>query len=137
MFEVTESTELKDLEATNKVLQKIRSFGCHISIDDFGAGSAAFNYLKMLEVDYVKIDGSYILDAFRTRHGRPFLRAIAQLSRDMGLKTIGEMVEDQRTMALLEDVGVDYGQGYFFGRPMQEVISFQLPTKPDRRRANV
>lgn len=132
-FEVTESSELKDLEATNKVLQKIRSFGCHVSIDDFGAGSAAFNYLKMLEVDYVKIDGSYILDAFRTRHGRPFLRAIAQLSRDMGLKTIGEMVEDQRTMALLEEVNVDYGQGYFFGRPMQEVISFQLPAKPSRR----
>jgi EAL domain-containing protein (putative c-di-GMP-specific phosphodiesterase class I) len=133
MFEVTESSELKDLEATNKVLQKIRSFGCKISIDDFGAGSAAFSYLKMLEVDFVKIDGSYILDAFRTRHGRPFLRAIAQLSHDMGLQTIGEMVEDQRTMALLQEVNVDYGQGYFFGRPMEEVVGFQLAAKPARR----
>lgn len=132
MFEVTESAELKDLEATNRVLQKLRSFGCRISIDDFGAGAAAFQYLKALQVDYVKIDGSYILDAFTTRHGKPFLKAIAQLAADLGIQSIGEMVEDSRTMWLLRDVGVDYGQGYFFGKPMPDVSQFTLAPRPER-----
>lgn len=132
MFEVTESAELKDLDATNRVLQKLRSFGCRISIDDFGAGAAAFQYLKALQVDYVKIDGSYILDAFTTRHGKPFLKAIAQLATDLGIQSIGEMVEDSRTMWLLRDVGVDYGQGYFFGKPMPDVSQFSLAPRPER-----
>lgn len=134
MFELTESSELKDLDAANKILQKIRSFGCEISIDDFGAGAAAFQYLKALQVDFVKIDGSYILDAFKTRHGRPFLKAIAQLSKDMGIRTIGEMVEDAATMWLLRDVGVDYGQGYFFGRPQPNVADFTLSARPEAER---
>lgn len=132
MFEVTESAELKDLEAANRIIQKIRSFGCKISIDDFGAGAAAFQYLKALQVDFVKIDGSYIRDAFNTRYGIPFLKAMAQLATDMGIQSIGEMVEDARTMWLLNDVGVHYGQGYFFGRPMPDVFNFRLSPLPDR-----
>lgn len=137
MFELTESSELRDLEAANRVLQKLRSFGCKISIDDFGAGAAAFQYLKSLNVDYVKIDGSYILDAFTTPHGRPFLKAIASLAADMGIKTIGEMVEDNRTMWLLHDVGVDYGQGYFFARPSQDMSTFKLPARPVKGKGDV
>lgn len=131
MFEVTESAEMKDLDAANKVLQKLRSFGCKISLDDFGAGAAAFQYLKALQVDYLKIDGSYILDAFSTTYGRPFLKAISNLAADMKIQTIGEMVEDSRTMWLLRDVGVDYGQGYYFGRPMQDASQFSLGPKPE------
>ncbi|MGC2854040.1 EAL domain-containing protein [Novispirillum sp. DQ9] len=131
MFEVTESAELRDLDRANQVLQKLRSFGCKISIDDFGAGAAAFQYLKALHVDYVKIDGSYILDAFRSRHGRPFLKAIAALCQDLGIQTIGEMVEDARTMWLLRDVGVQFGQGYFFGRPQPDVSEFTLKARPE------
>lgn len=137
MFEVTESAEMKDLEAANRVLQKLRSFGCKISIDDFGAGAAAFQYLKALQVDYVKIDGSYILDAFSTSYGRPFLKAIANLATDLKIQSIGEMVEDARTMWLLRDVGVDYGQGYFFGRPMQDASQFSLSAKPEPQRTRV
>lgn len=132
MFEVTESSELRDLEAANRILQKIRSYGCKISIDDFGAGAAAFQYLKALQVDFVKIDGSYIKDAFSTRHGVPFLKAMAQLATDMGIQSIGEMVEDARTMWLLNDVGVTFGQGYFFGRPQPDVFNFRLAPAPDR-----
>jgi EAL domain-containing protein (putative c-di-GMP-specific phosphodiesterase class I)/PAS domain-containing protein len=130
MFEVTESAELKDLEAANRILQKLRGLGCKVSIDDFGAGAAAFQYLKALEVDYVKIDGAYILDAFRSRHGKPFLKAISQLCQDLGIQTIGEMVEDARTMWLLRDLGIDYGQGFFFGRPQVDVSDFMLPAQP-------
>jgi len=130
MFEVTESAELKDLDAANRILQKLRGLGCKVSIDDFGAGAAAFQYLRALQVDYVKIDGAYIRDAFKTRYGRPFLKAISQLCQDMGIQTIGEMVEDAKTMWLLRDLGVDYGQGYFFGRPMPDVSDFVRPARP-------
>lgn len=130
MFEVTESAELKDLEAANKVIQKLRGLGCKVSIDDFGAGAAAFQYLRALQVDYVKIDGVYIRDAFKTRYGRPFLKAISQLCQDMGIQTIGEMVEDAKTMWLLRDLGVDYGQGYYFGRPVPDVSDFTLAARP-------
>lgn len=131
MFELTESAELKDLESANKVIQKLRSYGCQVSIDDFGAGAAAFQYLKALQVDFVKIDGSYIRDAFATSYGRPFLKAIARLAQDMGIRSIGEMVEDSRTMWLLRDVGVEFGQGYFFGKPALDVSQFVLDQRPE------
>ncbi|GAA0568891.1 EAL domain-containing protein [Caenispirillum bisanense] len=132
MFEVTESHEMHDLARANQVLRKMRHLGCPVCIDDFGAGAAAFPYLKALEVDYVKIDGSYIRDAFHTRHGRPFLRAIAGLARDLGMQCIGEMVEDADTMWLLRELGIGYGQGWFFGKPSPDVSRFNLVNQPSR-----
>ncbi len=132
MFEVTESHEMQDLARANQVLRKMRHLGCPVCIDDFGAGAAAFPYLKALEVDYVKIDGSYIRDAFHTRHGRPFLRAIAGLARDLGMQCIGEMVEDADTMWLLRELNISYGQGWFFGKPASDVSRFNLINQPSR-----
>lgn len=134
LFEVTESHEIKDLPAANRVLQKLRGMGLEVSIDDFGSGAATFQYLKVLQVDCVKIDGSYIRDAFSTRHGKPFLKAISTLAADLGISAIGEMVEDARTMWLLRDIGVQYGQGYYFGKPMENVRNFNLASLPERRR---
>lgn len=132
LFEVTESHEMTDLARANQVIRKFRSMGCAVCIDDFGAGAAAFPYLKALEVDYVKIDGSYIRDAFHTRHGRPFLRAISGLARDLGMQCIGEMVEDADTMWLLRELGIGYGQGWFFGKPALDVSKFSLSGQPGR-----
>lgn len=132
MFEVTESHEMTDLARANQILRRLRHMGCAVCIDDFGAGAAAFPYLKALEVDYVKIDGSYIRDAFHTRHGRPFLRAISGLARDLGMQCIGEMVEDSDTMWLLRELGVGYGQGWFFGKPAADVSRFTLTNQPGR-----
>lgn len=133
LFEVTESHEMTDLPRANTFLKKLRSMGCPVCIDDFGAGAAAFPYLKALEVDYVKIDGSYIRDAFNTRHGRPFLRAIAGLAHDLRMQCIGEMVEDEDTMWLLREMGVAFGQGWFFGRPAADVSAFHLRPEPGNR----
>ncbi|SOD93868.1 EAL domain-containing protein [Caenispirillum bisanense] len=132
LFEVTESHEMTDLARANQILRRLRHMGCAVCIDDFGAGAAAFPYLKALEVDYVKIDGSYIRDAFHTRHGRPFLRAIAGLARDLGMQCIGEMVEDSDTMWLLRELGIGYGQGWFFGKPAADVSRFTLTGQPGR-----
>ena len=119
LFEVTESAEINDLEVANAVVQEIRGRGFLVGLDDFGAGSAAFHYLRALKVDHVKIDGSYVRDATSANNdSMPFLRAIAQLCRELKVATIAEHIEDEATANLLRVFNVRYGQGYYFGKPM-------------------
>ncbi len=130
LIEITESAEISDLALANKLVHKLRALGCRICLDDFGAGAATFHYLRALEVDFVKIDGSYILDAFDTRHGKPFLRAMALLCKELGIRTIGEMVEDERSVLLLRELQVNFGQGYYFAKPNTDATRVPLPPKP-------
>lgn len=117
MFEVTESSKITDLESTNKFLQGIRRLGHHVCLDDFGAGAAAFQYLRALEVDFVKIDGIYVREAFTTPNGKVFLKSMASLCTDLAIQTVGEFVETEEVAGFLRQVGVIYGQGYLFGKP--------------------
>ncbi|CCQ73227.1 Putative signal transduction protein containing sensor and EAL domains [Magnetospira sp. QH-2] len=130
MVEVTEYTEIKDLGLVNNVLDQLRNMKIQVCIDDFGAGAATFQYLAGLQVDFVKIDGQYIREAFTKIEGRPFLKAIAGLCRDLKIRTIGEMVENEKTVWLLHDLGVNYAQGHFFGRAMANVSNFDLGKTP-------
>ena len=117
MFEVTESSKISDLESTNKFLQSLRGLGHHVCLDDFGAAAAAFQYLRALEVDYVKIDGIYVREAFTTPNGKVFLKSMASLCSDLAIQTVGEFVETEEVSDFLHQVGVNYGQGYLFGKP--------------------
>lgn len=119
LFEVTESAEIADLEAANAVLQDWRYRGHAVCLDDFGAGAAAFHYLRALTVDYVKIDGIFVRGLSETPKNVPFLRSIVQLCRDLRIETIAEFVETAEVAALLRVIGVRYGQGYLFGRPLR------------------
>ena len=121
MFEVTESAEIIDLEATNRFISSLRSKGHHVCLDDFGAGAAAFQYLRALDIDYVKIDGMYVREALVKTNGKSFLKAIATLCSDLGIDTIAEMVEDEEVAQFLIESGVRYGQGNLFGKPMAEI----------------
>ena len=125
LFEVTESTQIKDLESVNRVLSGLWKLGHHICLDDFGAGAAGYQYLRALDIDFVKIDGVYIRKAWTTEDGRTLLRSMADLCQELGLATIGEFVETAAQARFLRDVGVTYGQGYFFGKPavgIKEVV---------------
>ena len=117
MFEITESAKITDLETTNKIIHDLRSKGHHVCLDDFGAGASAFQYLRALDIDFVKIDGVYVREALVKPNGKPFLRAIATLCSDLGIETIGEMVEDEPVARFLLESGVRYGQGFLFGKP--------------------
>lgn len=117
MFEVTETSKISDLETTNNVLQSLRELGHQVSLDDFGAGASAFQYLRAMSIDYVKIDGSYIRNLTRDAEKAAFVRSMTALCSDLGIETIGEMVEDEATAAALLEAGVIYGQGYLFGKP--------------------
>ena len=127
MFEVTESAKIANLEETNAVLQGLRRAGHHVCLDDFGAGAAAFQYLRALEVDFVKIDGVYVREALTTPNGKPFLRAMAGLCSEIGIQTVAEMVETEEEAKFLFEAKVQYGQGYLFGKPAQGITSIRAP----------
>ncbi len=136
LFEMTESAEVRDLAAVNAQLQQLRKRGHPVCLDDFGAGNAAFHYLRALSVDFVKIDGSYVQHVLTRPQDVPFLKAIAQLCREMKIAMIAEMIEDAQTVDLLKHLGVQFGQGYYFGRPthgLGEAKSGGVPAGFERR----
>ncbi|HLF58375.1 MAG TPA: sensor domain-containing phosphodiesterase [Alphaproteobacteria bacterium] len=124
MFELTESANIADLNQTNAIIQRLRKSGFRVCLDDFGAGESAFHYLRALDVDMVKIDGSYVRHALAETKDRHFLKSIANLCHDLKIATIAEMIEQEKTIKLLQSCGVRYGQGYLFGRPSLDITSF-------------
>jgi len=121
LFEITESARIQDLEGVNAVLQRIRQAGHPVCLDDFGAGLAGYRYLRYLDVDYVKLDGSYVRNALSDAKMRAFLHSMVTLCHDLGVTTIGECVEMEEEAVLLAELEVDYGQGYLFGAPQHKL----------------
>ncbi|MBT3536084.1 MAG: EAL domain-containing protein [Rhodospirillaceae bacterium] len=124
-FEITESSTIHDLEATNAFLKSLRELGHAVCLDDFGSGSSAFQYLNALDVDCVKIDGIYVQEAQASAKGKAFIRSIATLCKDLGIDTVGEMVETDASADFLREVGVRYGQGYLFGKPTKDISGWR------------
>ena len=121
LFEVTESSKVTDLQGANETLKKFREMGVHICLDDFGVGAAAFDYLRCIQIDYVKIDGSFVREAVRSKFSGAFIKSISALCTELGIQTIAEMVEDRAAAKLLRAAGVDHGQGWHFGKPSAEL----------------
>jgi EAL domain-containing protein (putative c-di-GMP-specific phosphodiesterase class I) len=115
---------MTDLESANNFIQTLRKRGYHICLDDFGAGAASFQYLSVLDVDVVKLDGSAIRNAQRAPKGRAFLSALTELCRRMTVETIAEMVDTIEALDFCRDCGCNYVQGYLFGKPSKEVKDF-------------
>jgi len=126
MFELTESSQIDDLETTNRILRRIRDFGHKVSLDDFGAGAAGLQYLRVLKVDCVKIDGIYIRKGLEDAENRSFLRSMADLCTGLGIETVGECVENEEQRRFLAEIGVNYAQGWLYGKPMppDEALQF-------------
>ncbi len=121
-LEVTESVALHDLDNTRRFVDKVRSYGAKVALDDFGAGYTSFSYLKELTADLLKIDGSFIVKMNRHPANIAIVEAIVNLARNLGMKTIAEWAEDAATVQTLIEVGVDYVQGFVVARP-------QMPDK--------
>jgi EAL domain-containing protein (putative c-di-GMP-specific phosphodiesterase class I)/GGDEF domain-containing protein len=117
LFEITETARISDLEKANNTIRALRADGFHVCLDDFGSGEAAFEYLRELDVDFVKIDGKYVKDAATSDKDKAFLVAMSGLCRDLGIATIAEFIEDETTLEFLKECGVAYGQGYLFHKP--------------------
>lgn len=117
-FEITESVALNDLSNTNRFIDKVRSMGAKVALDDFGAGYTSFSYLRELSADAVKIDGAFVRDVISHPANLAIVEAIAELSRNLGMKTIAEWAENVAIVEALTEVGVDYVQGFAVARPM-------------------
>jgi len=117
-FELTESSQIDDLETTNRILSRIRDFGHKVALDDFGAGAAGLQYLRVLKVDLVKIDGIYIRKGIEDSENRSFLRSMSELCAGLDIETVGECVENDEQRAFLEEIGVTYAQGWLYGKPL-------------------
>ncbi len=117
-FEITESVALHDLENTRRFIDKVRSYGAKVALDDFGAGYTSFSYLKELPADLLKIDGSFIVNMNKHPANVAIVEAIVNLARNLGMKTVAEWAEDLGTVRTLVEIGVDYVQGYAIARPM-------------------
>jgi diguanylate cyclase (GGDEF)-like protein len=116
-FEVTETVAISHIDDAVHFMTALRKFGCTFSLDDFGAGLSSFGYLKVLPVDYLKIDGSFVREVTSDEVSRSMVDAICQIGKTMGLSVIAEYVGDEETQDILRAIGVDYAQGYGVGRP--------------------
>lgn len=121
LVEITETAAPGDLAEAEDFVAALRGFGVRLAIDDFGAGQTSFRTLRALGVDLVKIDGNFIFDLVQSTEDQAFVRAIVGLAREIGFRTVAEKVEDEKTAALLRQMGVDYLQGDRFGQaqPLQ------------------
>ncbi|MCR6629727.1 MAG: EAL domain-containing protein [Magnetospirillum sp.] len=117
MFELTESVKVEQLSQVNAVIQEFRRLGYRFCLDDFGSGAASFDYLNALDVDIVKFDGPVVKRACSSQKGSDLLASMAKMCASMGIRTAAEMVEDKRTAGRVYQCSVDFGQGYYFGKP--------------------
>jgi diguanylate cyclase (GGDEF)-like protein/PAS domain S-box-containing protein len=117
VFEITETAAMSEIDVTLTFIRKLKSMGCRFALDDFGAGFSSFYYLKRFEVDYLKIDGSFIRDLATDEGSRIFVKALNDVARGLDKQVIAEWVEKPEVVKLLLGMGVQFGQGYLFQQP--------------------
>ncbi len=120
LIEVTETAAVGDLDAATRRLAAVRKAGIQICLDDFGVGAASLDYLHRLPADIVKIDGRFVRDIATDARSRALVSHLVKLCRDLKKTTVVEMIETEAQAAIVRELGVDYGQGWLFGRPTAE-----------------
>ncbi len=117
-FEITETAVIANLSYATKFINHLRDNGCLFSLDDFGSGLSSFAYLKNLPVDFLKIDGQFVKGILDDKIDLAMVKAINEVGHIMGKKTIAEFVENEKIFSLLNELGIDYAQGYYISKPV-------------------
>ncbi|MBI1362822.1 MAG: EAL domain-containing protein [Proteobacteria bacterium] len=121
IFEVTETAAMRDLGDAKKFVGELKALGCQFALDDFGAGFSSFAYIKNLDVDFIKIDGSYIQNLDTSPEDQLFVKALVDLAKGLKIQTVAEFVESKEVLHVLRDLGVNYVQGYHMSRPQHDL----------------
>ena len=116
-FEITETAAIANLSSVTEFIEQLKAQGCLFALDDFGSGMSSFAYLKNLSVDFLKIDGMFVKDILDDPIDFEMVKSINEIGHVMGKKTIAEFVENKAILKKLEEIGVDYAQGYGIGMP--------------------
>ena len=117
LIELTETADIDDVATAAATIGELRALPAPVCIDDFGAGAAAFRYLREFRVDYVKLDGAYVRGALQNAREHGFLLSMIELANFVGAKVIAEMIEQEDQARMMRELGVEYGQGWLFGKP--------------------
>jgi len=117
-FEITETIGVESLSDSADFINRIKETGCHFSLDDFGSGMSSYAYLKNLPVDYLKIDGTFIKEMKTSVSDYAVVKSICEIGHFMGKRVIAEYVEDKEILGMLEEIGVDFAQGYGVEKPL-------------------
>jgi diguanylate cyclase (GGDEF)-like protein/PAS domain S-box-containing protein len=129
IFEVTETAALhdpaayRDIGQIREFMNELHDMGFRFALDDFGTGFSSFTYIKQLKIDVLKIDGSFVRQITTSKNDQLFVRSISDLAKGMGIKTVAEFVEDEKILAKLDELGIDYVQGYYLSRPEADLKS--------------
>lgn len=116
-FEITETAAVVNFEHARVFIKDLKDLGCKFALDDFGVGFSSFTYLRELPVDHIKIDGSFVRNLDQDPINQVLVRSIHEMAKALDKKTIAEFVENEAILHILQEIGVDYAQGYHLGRP--------------------
>jgi diguanylate cyclase (GGDEF)-like protein/PAS domain S-box-containing protein len=136
-FEITESAAIRNIAEANELMTKLREMGCRFALDNFGAGVSSFGNLKKLPVDYLKINGMFVKGVLNDETDRIFVKSIIDIAHTLNIKAIAEFVEDEETLAVVRDLGVDYVQGFSVGKPFVLAPRFPKIADSETQSANV
>lgn len=118
VLEITESFAINDMQRVMDIITGLKKLGPRIALDDFGTGYSSLNYIKQLPLDIIKVDKTFIDDIIEDDYAQAFVKLIVDLSKTIGTKIVVESVEHKEQFELLKSLGVDYIQGYYFGKPV-------------------
>ncbi|NUS38052.1 MAG: EAL domain-containing protein [Lysobacter sp.] len=116
-FEITETSAMRDPNRAQRVIDDLRGLGCRFALDDFGTGFCSFGHLRALDVDYIKIDGSFVRDMETSPLAAEVVRSITRIAHMLHKRTVAEHTESESVRAALAALGVDYAQGFAIDRP--------------------
>ena len=119
VFEIIESEGIENYEEISEFISEVKKTGAKISIDDFGTGYSNFEYIMKLKVDYIKIDASMIKDIDKNINSQMVTETIIDFAKKMNIKTIAEFVHSESVFIVVKNMGIDYAQGYYFGKPQK------------------
>lgn len=121
VFEITERDTVKNITLLEQFVNELKLEGFAFAIDDFGSGFSSFHYLKRFPIDFLKIEGEFIINMLKDPRDRAFVRSIADLAAQLGIRSLAEYVENEELLEAVREAGIPYAQGYHIGHPVREL----------------